>query len=80
MVSEPSSSSPEAVTGRSSAETMPVVTVFSRPSGVPSAITGCPTSTVLESANVAGCRPSGGESRRITARSVVGSVPTTDAL
>ena len=77
VVSEPSVSSPVALTGRSSAETMPVVTVFSRPSGVPRAITGWPTTTVEESAKVAGCRSSGGSSRRITARSVEGSVPTT---
>src|SRR5919202_3760640 len=65
---------------RSSALTMPVVTVSSRPNGLPIATTPSPTSTVLESANVSGCSAERGASTLMTATSVDGSVPTTFAL
>ena len=42
-----SSASPPGVTGRFRALTMPVVTVLSRPSGAPTAITWSPTTTTF---------------------------------
>src|SRR3954470_10417410 len=68
------------VTGRFSALTTPVVVVLDRPSGLPIAMTGSPTRTWEESANVAGTRSFGGCWMAITARSVAGSVPTIVAL
>ena len=73
------SSSTETSTGRLSAETMPVVTVFDRPRGAPIAMTGAPTSRFAEVAKRATVRSDGGFSRRMTARSVVLSWPTTTA-
>ena len=55
--------SPEVETGRSTAETMPVVTVLARPSGLPTAMTGWPTTTFDESPNAAGLRSVGGVGR-----------------
>ena len=66
-------------TGRSTADTMPVVAVLSRPSGLPTAMTGSPTATSSESPNAAATRSSGGSVSAMTATSVVGSVPTTSA-
>src|SRR4051794_22439220 len=60
--------------------TTPVVVVLDRPSGLPIAMTGSPTRTWEESANVAGTRSFGGCWMAITARSVAGAVPTTVAL
>ena len=68
--------SPDVDTGRSTAETMPVVTVLARPSGLPTAMTGSPTTTFEESPSAAALRSSGASLSLITARSVVGSVPT----
>ncbi len=68
------------VTGRSRALTMPVVTVPDSPSGLPRAMTGSPTDSDPLCARVIGVRSDGGSSSRTTARSVVGSVPTTFAL
>ena len=76
---EVESSSMETSTGRLSAETMPVVTVFDRPRGAPIAMTGAPTSRFADVAKRATVRSAGGFSRRITARSVVLSWPTTRA-
>ena len=78
--SEVADSSTETSTGRLSAETMPVVTVFDRPRGAPIAMTGAPTSRFAEEAKRATVRSEGGFSRRMTARSVVLSWPTTTAL
>ncbi len=69
-------SSPDAETGRSTADTMPVVAVFARPSGLPTARTASPTVTSSDVPNDAGFRSSGGSFSSTTARSVVGSVPT----
>ena len=66
----------ETSTGRLSADTMPVVTVFDRPSGAPMAMTGAPTWRFCELAKRATVRFDGGFSRRMTARSVVLSWPT----
>ncbi len=63
---------------RFSALTMPVVTVFDSPSGAPIAIVWSPTLRAEESANSTGVRSSASVSL-ITARSYVGSVPTTSA-
>lgn len=63
------------VTGRSRALTMPVVTVPERPRGLPTAMTGSPTSRPEEEPTVIGCRSSGGSSRVSTARSVEASSP-----
>ena len=52
-----SPASPPAVTGRFRALTMPLVTVLSRPSGAPTAITGSPTTTELESPSGSTGRP-----------------------
>ena len=63
---------------RSSALTMPVVTVFGRSSGAPIATVVSPTLRSLEFAKVAGVSPEAPVSL-ITARSFSGSVPTTFA-
>lgn len=77
-MSEPSVSSPVALTGRSSAEDdAGGDRVLEAERGARAPSPGWPTTMVEESAKVAGCRSSGGSSRRITARSVEGSVPTT---
>ena len=55
---------------------MPVVTVLARPSGLPTAMTGSPTVTFEESPSADGLRSSGASFSLMTARSVVGSVPT----
>lgn len=68
--------SPDADTGRSTADTMPVVAVFARPSGLPTARTDSPTVTSSESPSVAGWRSSGASTSCTTARSVAGSSPT----
>ena len=67
--------SPETVMDRSRAETMPVVTVPSRPSGEPIATAMSPTCTALESAKVTGVRSSP-PFTWMTARSWVASVAT----
>src|SRR6266480_3210419 len=59
---------------------MPLVTVSSRPNGLPIATTGSPTCTLEESPRLTGWRIDDGASTLITARSVDGSVPTTEAL
>ena len=59
---------------------MPVVTVRSKPNGLPMAIAGSPTLTLLESPSVSACSL---DERGLTwssARSVDGSLPTTVAL
>ncbi len=61
------------------AQTMPVVTVPDRPSGAPIAMAVSPTFSLLESANVAGVMPLASVSL-MTARSLIGSVPTIFAL
>ena len=76
---EVESSSMETSTGRLSAETMPVVTVFDKPSGAPIAMTGAPTCRLCDEAKRATVRFDGGFSRRMTARSVVLSWPTMPA-
>jgi hypothetical protein len=65
---------------RFSALTTPVVTVPSRPNGLPMATTPSPTWTWLELAKASGCSSDFGASTLITATSVEGSVPTTFAL
>ena len=65
-------------TGRCSVETMPSVTVLDSPSGAPTASTDCPTRSASLSAKVAATRPSV-RATFTTARSLVGSVPTTVA-
>ena len=60
---------------RLSALTMPSVTVPERPSGAPMATVVSPTLSLLEFAQVIGVMPEA-PSSLITARSVVGSVPT----
>src|SRR5574340_1577840 len=72
------SASPLVDTGRSSAETIPEVTVPARPSGEPIATTGCPTCRFAEvpsSTGVRSVRPA----TLMTAMSDVGSAPTTVA-
>src|SRR5215471_8513930 len=64
--------------GRSSAETMPLVTVPRKPNGLPIAITGSRTASVLESPSEA--TVSFDFSTLSTARSVFGSRPTTRAV
>ena len=64
---------------RCRAETMPLVTVRSRPNGLPIATTGSPTSIFEESPRASGCSWSEGASTLSSARSVAGSVPTTSA-
>ena len=58
------------------AEMIPVVTVSSRPRGLPIAMTSSPTTRDEESAKLITCRSDGGSTSWSTARSVVGSVPT----
>ena len=65
------------VTGRLRALMMPVVTDPDSPSGLPTAMTGAPTVSLLELANLIGFMDSGGFVTRMTARSVDGSLPTT---
>jgi hypothetical protein len=62
-------------TGRSTALTMPLVTVSARPSGEPTAMTGSPTATPVELPSVrAGNRPT--PSALMIAMSAYGSRPT----
>ena len=68
--------SPVVDTGRFSALTIPVVTVPSRPSGEPTAITGWPTRKFADDPRLIGVNPET-PCTRTTAISVVGSVPTT---
>src|SRR5271155_500268 len=68
--------SPVVDTGRLSALTMPVVTVPSRPSGDPTAITGWPTRRFADEPRLIGFNPEA-PCTRTTAMSVVGSAPTT---
>lgn len=56
-------------TGRSFAETMPVVTVFDRPKGAPIAMVESPTATWSELPRVSGFRPSGAFLSLMTATS-----------
>jgi len=64
---------------RALAEMMPLVTVSSRPKGLPMAITKSPTRSESESPSGAAVRPRG-SLRRMTAMSVAASVPTTLAV
>ena len=64
---------------RPSAETTPAVTVDSKPSGLPMAITSWPRRSRLESPSVAAGSVTGA-STRTSARSVSGSSPTTRAV
>ena len=66
-------------TGRFNADTMPEVTVADRPSGEPTATTPCPTCRSAEVPRVAGVSPDT-PAALITARSSVGSAPTTAAV
>ena len=76
----PSPPSPWALTtGRSRAETMPVVTVEDRPNGLPMAMTSCPVVSLSESPSWATVRSSGASLSWMTARSVAGSVPVVSA-
>ena len=63
---------------RPRALTTPVVTVDWKPSGSPMAMTSCPTRSASESPRVTAGNTAA-LSARITARSVLGSEPTTDA-
>ena len=63
---------------RSTALTIPEVTVFASASGEPNASTGSPTLTAAESPSCTGVTP--GVSTRITARSDSGSRPTSSAV
>ena len=63
---------------RSTALTMPAVTVLASASGEPNASTGSPTAIASESPSSTGCRPV--LSTLITAMSDSGSLPTTSAL
>ncbi len=63
---------------RRRALTTPVVTVDWKPSGSPMAMTSCPTRSASESPRVTAGNTAA-LSARITARSVLGSEPTTDA-
>ena len=58
---------------------IPVVSVRSRPNGLPIANTRCPTSRSAELPNTTGTRASGGASIFSTATSVAGSCPTSVA-
>src|SRR6478736_5667898 len=60
--------------------TIPLVTVSSRPNGLPIATTPCPTATASELPSVRGCRTELGASSFSTARSVEASLPTSVAL
>src|SRR5437762_2355936 len=62
---------------RPSALTTPAVTVLWKPSGLPIAMTSCPTRSAAESPNSATVSETGGT--RMTARSVSGSSPTSSA-
>ena len=64
---------------RCSAETMPLVTVRSRPNGLPIATTGSPTWTSDESPRPSGWIWSAGASILSRARSVAGSAPIASA-
>ena len=64
---------------RSSALTMPLVTVPGRPNGLPIAMTASPTSTLSESPSAIGWRIEDGASTLITARSVELSLSTSVA-
>ena len=64
---------------RPSAETTPVVTVDSKPSGLPMAITNWPRFNRLESPSGAAGKVTG-STMRISARSVSGSSPTSRAV
>ena len=77
VVELPSLSEPT-LTGRSSALTMPLVTVESRPKGAPNATTSWPTSRLADCPMVAAVR-SLTPSALITAVSVSGSVPRISA-
>src|ERR1700748_1067344 len=68
--------SPVVDTGRLSELTMPVVTVPSRPSGEPTAITGWPTRRLADDPRLIGVSPER-PCPRTRAMAVVGSVPTT---
>lgn len=57
------------------AETIPEVTVFSKPNGLPIATTDSPTWTLLESPNDSGVIFTWPGSMRMTARSWLGSLP-----
>ena len=65
---------------RWSALTMPLVTVSSRPNGLPIATTPSPTASFPELPSASGVSTDGGASTSSTARSVEASVPTTLAL
>ena len=69
----------EARSERPSADTTPAVTVDSKPSGLPMAITSCPRRSRRESPRVAAGNVSGSLTRT-SARSVSGSSPTTCAV
>ena len=69
-----------AVSRRWSAETTPVVSVRSRPNGLPIAIVGSPTWTALESPSSSGWRSRPSGSTRSSARSVSASLPIGSAL
>ena len=64
---------------RSSADTMPEVTVPRSPNGLPIATAGSPTRTSLESASDSGSKSASPGSMRSSARSVEGSLPTSRA-
>src|SRR3954465_5680035 len=65
---------------RSSALTMPVVTVLARPNGLPIATTPSPTCTFEESPNASGWSADDGTDTLITDTSLEGSDPTTCAV
>ncbi len=64
---------------RWSAETMPVVTVWSKPNGLPIAIVGSPTCRSFEFPSGIGLRSASSGSTLRTARSLERSAPTTSA-
>ena len=68
-----------AVISRCRALTIPAVAVFSRPYGLPIATTGWPTWSALELPSAIGWSTEAGAFTLITATSVDGSVPTSDA-
>mmetsp|Transcript_28635 Transcript_28635/g.72866 ORF Transcript_28635/g.72866 Transcript_28635/m.72866 type:complete len:298 (-) Transcript_28635:467-1360(-) len=59
--------------------TTPVVSVWSKPNGLPTASTCCPTRSPALEPSSAGCSSSGGALTRTTARSRLRSVPTSVA-
>src|SRR5918992_732138 len=65
--------------GRPTPLTIPVVTLIPTFNGLPMAMTGSRTPTVLESPSVSGSSTPSGASTFITATSVEGSSPTTSA-